>query len=82
IEQPAFGLRSGYSQEDVAAGGNGYVPISLQYGEYTAEHARDPSIAGGDPLEDFTNRTFRGKTVTTSNATDLEMVLEAREVMG
>jgi beta-glucosidase len=82
IEQPTSGLGSGYSQEDVAAGGNGYMPISLQYGEYTAEHARDPSIAGGDPLEDFTNRTFRGKTVTTSNATDLEMVLEAREVMG
>ena len=36
---------SGYSQADLEAGGNGYVPITLQYGEYTADTARDPSIA-------------------------------------
>ena len=82
IENPAFGVGTGYSADDVAAGGNGYLPISLQYREYTAEHARDPSIAGGDPLEDFTNRSYRGKTVTTSNVTDLEAVLNARRVMG
>jgi beta-glucosidase len=48
---------SGYDPEDVKKGGNGYVPISLQYGPYKAVEARDPSIAGGDPLEKFTNRT-------------------------
>ena len=30
---------------------NGYFPISLQYGDYTATDARDVSIAGGDPME-------------------------------
>jgi beta-glucosidase len=73
---------TGYSGDDLTSGGNGYVPISLQYREYTAEYARDPSIAGGDPFENFTNRTFRGKTVTTSNYTDLELVLTTRKLMG
>ena len=71
----------GYDAADVAAGGNGYVPISLQYGPYTATHARATSLAGGDPLESFTNRSYRGKRVETSNATDLEAVLDARARM-
>lgn len=76
-----FGMATGYDRADVAAGGNGYVPISLQYGPYTATHARTTSIAGGDPLESFTNRSYRGKTVTTANATDLQLVLDTREAM-
>ncbi len=60
IRSPNSG--SGYDQADVKKGGNGYVPISLQYGPYKAIDARDPSIAGGDPLEKFTNRTYKGKT--------------------
>ncbi len=79
IRSPNSG--SGYDVADVKKGGNGYVPISLQYGPYKAVYARDPSIAGGDPLEKFTNRTYKGKTVTTSNATDLKMVLDTRKVM-
>jgi beta-glucosidase len=71
----------GYDKADVEVGGNGYVPISLQYGTYTATHARTTSIAGGDPLESFTNRSYRGKTVTTSNATDLQAVLDAHAQM-
>ena len=51
IRSPNSG--SGYDPEDVKKGGNGYVPISLQYGPYKAVDARDPSIAGGDPLEKF-----------------------------
>ena len=66
----------GYSKEDVKAGGNGYLPISLQYGEYTATEARDPSIAGGDKFEIFTNRTYKGKSVKAINITDLAMVTE------
>ena len=50
---------SGYDPEDVKKGGNGYVPISLQYGSYKAINARDTSIAGGDPLESFTNRRLQ-----------------------
>jgi beta-glucosidase len=76
-----FGRATGYDRADVAAGGNGYVPISLQYGTYTATHARATSIAGGDPLEAFTNRSYRGKTVTAANVTDLHAVLDARGKM-
>jgi len=74
IDSPSPG--SGYSREDAESGGNGYIPMSLQYGPYKAEFARDPSIAGGDPLEDFTNRTYKGKTVTVSNTSDLTLVLD------
>lgn len=76
-----FGMATGYDRADVEAGGNGYVPISLQYGPYTATHARATSIAGGDPLETFTNRSYRGKTVTAANLTDLEAVRDARRAM-
>jgi beta-glucosidase len=79
IRSPNSG--SGYDANEVKKGGNGYVPISLQYRPYEAVEARDPSIAGGDPLESFTNRTFRNKTITTSNASDLDMVLDTRKVM-
>jgi beta-glucosidase len=72
---------SGYDKEDVSKGGNGYVPISLQYGLYKAVEARETSIAGGDPLENFTNRTYRNKSVTASNVNDLKMVLETRKSM-
>ncbi len=71
----------GYDKAGVEAGGTGYVPISLQYSTYTATHARATSIAGGDPLETFTNRSYRGKTVTPSNVTDLHAVRDAREKM-
>jgi len=67
---------NGYNSADVKAGGNGYLPISLQYGEYTAAGARDPSIAGGDKFESFTNRTYKGKSVKAINITDLSMVTE------
>ena len=66
----------GYSIPDAKAGGTGYVPVSLQYGDYTAQGTRDPSIAGGDPLEKFTNRTYNGKTAKTINSSDLKMVTD------
>lgn len=72
---------SGYSKEDLKKGGNGYVPISLQYGEYTAKTARDPSIAGGDPFEKFTNRSYKGKKITALNTTDLGMVTDTYKKM-
>jgi beta-glucosidase len=79
IRSPNSG--SGYDPADVKKGGNGYVPISLQYGPYKAIEGRDQSLAGGDPLEKFTNRTYKNKTVTSSNASDLKMVLDAKKVM-
>lgn len=79
ISSPNSGL--GYKKEDVKAGGNGYLPISLQYGEYNAADARDSSIAGGDKFETFTNRTYKGKSVKASNITDLTMVTETHTKM-
>lgn len=72
----------GYEVEDREAGGNGYIPISLQYGDYTATDAREVSIAGGDPLESFTNRSYKGKTVSVYDKDDLEALRSARELMG
>jgi beta-glucosidase len=80
IETPITG--SGYDVADREKGGNGYVPISLQYRPYTAEHARAVSLAGGDPAEDFTNRSYRGKSVTATNETDLDLVLDTKKSMG
>ncbi|GAB3167392.1 glycoside hydrolase family 3 protein [Telluribacter humicola] len=71
----------GYNSEEAKAGGTGYVPISLQYGDYTAQGTRDPSIGGGDPLETFTNRTYRGKSTKTINSSDLTMVTETAAKM-
>jgi beta-glucosidase len=66
----------GYDADDAKSGGNGYLPVSLQYGKYTAETARATSLAGGDPLEKFTNRSYKGKSETSTNVTDLAMVTD------
>ena len=80
IDEPLGGF--GYSRTNRENGGNGYVPISLQYRPYTATEARVPSIAGGDLMEPFTDRSFNGKTVVTANESDLDLVLETRRLMG
>jgi beta-glucosidase len=74
----------GYDKEDKAKGGNGYVPITLQYGAYTAENSRAQSIAAGDPVIDpaNTNRSYKGKTVTASNAVELKTILDTKAAMG
>lgn len=80
ISSPAGG--TGYNRRDADRKGNGYVPVSLQYTKYRADHARETSIAGGSPLEDFTNRSYRGKSVETRNMFDMKMVNETRTLMG
>lgn len=80
VDAPANG--TGYDPAEMAKGGNGYLPISLQYNDYTATHAREVSLAGGDPLEDFTNRSYKGKTVKTSNKDQLDLILKTRRQMG
>jgi beta-glucosidase len=72
---------NGYDSQDAKRGGTGYVPISLQYNEYKATLARDPSIGGGDPLEKFMNRTYKNKKSKAINTTDLGMVAEAYKKM-
>lgn len=79
ISTPKSG--TGYSHDDVKSGGNGYVPISLQYKPYTATYAREKSLAGDARVGDVLNRSYKGKTVTPSNTTDLDMVLETLEAM-
>jgi len=80
IQSPDGGV--GYNDSDVERGGNGYVPINLQYGPYTADTAREVSLAGGSPLEDFTNRSYKGKSVNTVNITDMHLVNETKAKMG
>ncbi|MEH7418050.1 glycoside hydrolase family 3 N-terminal domain-containing protein [Neobacillus drentensis] len=79
ISTPKSG--TGYSHDDVKEGGNGYVPISLQYKPYTATYAREKSLAGDVRPNDVLNRSYKGKTVTPCNTTDLDMVLETVEAM-
>ena len=80
IQEPAGG--SGYDMNDRRKGGNGYVPITLQYRPYKADYARAVSVAGGDPKEKFTNRSYKGKKVTTANEADLDLVIDTRKKMG
>jgi beta-glucosidase len=80
INEPSSG--AGYDVADRNKGGNGYMPVSLQYNDYTATYARKTSIAGGDPKENFTNRSYRGKTVKTANKDDMKLVLDTRKLMG
>ena len=80
ISSPNGGV--GYDKEDKLKGGNGYVPISLQYRAYTAENARAQSIAAGDPVEaGITNRSYKNKTVTASNVSDLDAILNTKAAM-
>jgi len=78
IGNPNSGL--GYDAAD-AKKSNGYLPISLQFGEYQAKDARETSIAGGDPMEKFTNRTYKNKKVKSINITDLGMVNDTYKKM-
>lgn len=72
----------GYSPKDREDGGNGYVPITLQYRPYEAVCAREKSIAGGDPLEESNNRSYRGKWNTAANEADLDNIIETKKRMG
>ena len=80
IKDPDGG--TGYSEKDLDNGGNGYMPINLQYSEYTAFNAREKSFSGGSPFEEFFNRSYRGKTVTSNNYTDMNLVNETKKKMG
>ena len=71
-----------FSYDDVKKGGNGYLPFSLQYDDYTATFARPVSVAGGDPMEKTTNRSFRGKTVKAYNRDDMLLVAETKKALG
>ncbi|MEN9381930.1 MAG: hypothetical protein RI940_811, partial [Bacteroidota bacterium] len=80
IKSPISG---GYSSADRAAGGNGYVPISLQLKDYTATDAREHSMAAGDPVIDptITDRTYKGKTSKSNSYPDLQTILDTKNAM-
>ena len=80
IKSPDGGV--GYDQNDFEEGNNGYVPISLQYSAYEATKAREVSLAGGSPFEDFTDRSYKGKSVVANNTTDMQLVNETKKRMG
>ena len=80
IGSPSSG--TGYDAADAQRGGTGYVPISLQYGPYTATAARAHSLMAGDPAEPtVTDRTYRGKSVTSSNLQNLKIVEQTYAAM-
>ena len=80
ISSPGGGV--GYDKDDVAKGGTGYMPISLQYGPYSATDAREHSIAAGDPSEpNVTDRTYKGKSVTSGNLQDMKTIQDTKAVM-
>ena len=61
----------GYKKEE------GYIPVTLQYRPYTAEHAREESIAH----EAFENRSYKNKSNTATNEQDLDIILETKAIM-
>lgn len=83
VEAPAVSdMMRGYDRTDAAKGGNGFVPISLQYRPYTAKKARQKSIAGEIRDGEYIDRSYYGKTAQTRNEKDLDMILDVRKSMG
>ena len=80
VNSPSGG--AGYDANDIKNGGTGYVPITLQYGPYTATDAREHSLAAGDPAEPTVkDRTYKGKTITAGNYQDLKTIEETKAAM-
>jgi beta-glucosidase len=80
VSSPAGG--PGYSIDDVKKGGNGYIPITLQYKPYEASAAREHSLAAGDPAEPTVkDRTYKGKTNTAANLQDLKTIQDTKAAM-
>jgi len=74
---------------DTPQSGSGYneatkefIPISLQYGDYTAEYARVKSIAAGHPGVDCDNWSYLGKSCSTYNKYDLDTLIQVKKEMG
>ena len=73
IESP---ISDGYSEE------TGYRPVTLQYRPYTAYDAREHSIGQGDFRENANpDRTYKGKSNTAANESDLDLILQTRASM-
>lgn len=70
----------GYSDD------TGYVPLTLQFSEYTAVKARDTSIAGDyrniEGTSKILDRSYKNKKTVASNIDELFMLLDTKEAMG
>ncbi|MCD7760933.1 MAG: hypothetical protein LUH16_04055 [Clostridiales bacterium] len=80
----AWGYLEAYANGTLVSADDIWYPVSLQYGEYTATTARDPSISGME-LEDGTreNRSYQGNTAAAAaNYGDLEALEYAASVAG
>ena len=78
--EPSDGTLFGAAPADTPASEK-YLPISLQYRPYTATTARDPSLAGDIVDGQKENRSYKGKSITASNESDLDLVLDTRAAM-
>ena len=74
-------IRSGFDIADMEEGGNGYVPITLQYEKYTAHKAREKSLAF-DADEEEMNRTYKEKSSIAKNHEQLETITKIKKLMG
>ena len=72
---------SGLAGMGMAEGDLEYLPMTLQYRPYTADDARDPSIGGFVVDGEKENRSYKGKSTTASNESDLDMVIAVREAL-
>lgn len=79
--EKAFDRYNGYDTVDKKNGGNGFVPISLQYRPYVANYSRSKSIAGDPRKKDVLNRTYIGKRINTLNESDLDLVMDVKKQM-
>ncbi|MDR1117423.1 MAG: glycoside hydrolase family 3 protein [Oscillospiraceae bacterium] len=68
---------SGYNTEQKE-----FVPISLQYNDYTADYARVKSIASGHTGIDCDNWSYQGKSCRTYNKYDLDTLIRVKKEMG
>jgi len=81
ISSPVNVRPAGFSREDIKAGGNGFIPISLQYDTYSATEARAVSLAGDAREKDVLNRSYKNKTLDVQNKSDLALVLDTKKAM-
>jgi beta-glucosidase len=82
IDSPSpYGGNNGYDVEDRKKGGNGYMPISLQYAPYAAHHAREKSMAHGIDIDGVKNRSYKGKSTQVVNADHAQMVRATKAAM-
>lgn len=79
----AFDYLENYKNGTLFSEDDTWYPVSLQYGEYTADTARDPSISGMIIDGEKQNRSYKGNTAAQAvNYGDLEALQYADSMAG